>query len=124
MQFGSNLNDQKMVKEPNANIVPGKKAAVVKRMKGDFEKSHKAEEAEKPTTSRQTKMENFVVKTSGTDIKKFDISIARFFYSSNIPFHAADSSEFKKMVDILHPGYKPPNSKSIGCHCLTKSIII
>ena len=67
-------------------------------MKDHFEKSHKAEETEEPTTSRQTKMENFVVKTSGTDKKKFDIAIARFFYGSNIPFRAADSTEFKRWL--------------------------
>ena len=82
------------------------KAEIVERMKDHCEKSHKAEETKKPT-SRQTKTENVVVKTSGTEIKKFDKSIARFIYGSNIPFRAADFTEFKKMVDILHPGYKP-----------------
>ena len=60
-------------------------------------------------------MENFV-KTSGTDKKKFDMCIARFFYGSNIPFRVTDSAEFEKMVDILHPAYKASNSKSIGGH--------
>ena len=92
-------------------------------MKDHFEQSHKAEQIEEPTTRRQLKMENFAVKTSGTDKKKFDVSFALFCYGSNLPFCAADSTEFKKMVDILSPGYKPLNSKSIGGQCLTKSIM-
>ena len=46
------------------------RGAVVERMKDHFEKPHQAEETEKPATSRQTKMETFVVKTSGTDKKR------------------------------------------------------
>ena len=96
MQFGSNSNDLKMVKEPNANIVPGKKRQLWREFKIILRNRIKLKKPK--SLQQQTKMENFVVKTSGTDKKKFDIAIARFFYGSNIPFRAADSTEFKRWL--------------------------
>ena len=42
------------------------------------------------------------------------MKVAKFFYACNIPFNAADSPVFKEMIEMLHPGYRPPTRKEIA----------
>lgn len=59
-------------------------------------------------------MEQFIVRTSGNDKVRMDKQVGRFFFSQNIPFNAADSVQFKKLCELLRPGYVPPHRKKIG----------
>ena len=43
-----------------------------------------------------------------------DASVAKFFYANNLSFNCVDSVTFKKLVNDLHPGYKPPNRKRLA----------
>ena len=84
---------------------------------GTFSQTHCSEDSASSnlsSSSKQMPMESFIISTTSAEKKLFDKSIAKHFYGSNIPFRAADSKEFKYMVNNLRPGYKPPNSKTIG----------
>lgn len=56
----------------------------------------------------------FVCKTSKQDKEKFDIQVAKFLFSTNTAFNTVNHSEFKKLVELLHPGYKLPTDKAIS----------
>ena len=91
--------------------------SLVARMKEHFSQTHCSEDSASSnlsSSSKQMSMESFVISTTSAEKKLFDKSIAKFIYGSNIQFRAADSKEFKNMVNNLRPGYKPPNSKAIG----------
>ena len=47
-----------------------------------------------------------------------DVQCARYFYSQNIPFVAAEGNEFKNFCSALRPGYNPPNRKQLGGNLL------
>ena len=67
-----------------------------------------------PVQATQSKMEPFVVKTTQEKADQLDILVGKFFYANNIPFSAAESNTYKEMMANLRPGYRVPNSKSIG----------
>lgn len=46
--------------------------------------------------------------------KKMDLQLAKFFFSENIPFIAAEGVQFKKLCEEMRPGYTPPSRKQIG----------
>ena len=72
------------------------------------------EDEDVPT--KQFKMDPHVSKTTPKEKSKFDMEVAQFFYACNIPFNAADSTAFKEMIEMLHPGYRPPTRKEIAGH--------
>jgi len=49
-----------------------------------------------------------------------DQQVARFLYATNMPFHAVEHPEFKKMITLLRPGYQPPSRHDVAgpllCH--------
>lgn len=66
-----------------------------------------------------TSMSKFVIKTSEKDRKSFDLQIAKYIYATNSSFTFTNSTfvehkEFKKMIELIRPGYKPPNRDQIG----------
>ena len=64
------------------------------------------EDEDVPT--KQFTMDPHVSKTTPKEKSKFDMKVTKFFYACNIPFNAADSPAFKEMIEMLHPGYRPP----------------
>ncbi len=42
------------------------------------------------------------------------MACAKFFYSCNISFLSADNENFRKFIEILRPGYKPPDRKALA----------
>jgi len=77
------------------------------------------------STSTQSKvrsidMEPFIVRTSIANKKKFDIQIAKFIYATNTAFRHVEHPEFIKLINLLHPGYKPPSRYQIASELLDK----
>lgn len=69
----------------------------------------------------ETKMDNFVTKTSRDQSEKLDHLLGRAFYGCNIPFAAVDHPAMVTFITTLRPGYKPPGRKALGefFHLLT-----
>ena len=59
-------------------------------------------------------MDPHVSKTTPKEKNKFGTKVTKFFYVCNIPFNAAESPAFKEMIEMLHPGYRPPTRKEIA----------
>ena len=70
--------------------------------------------AAKKAKLRTIDMDQFVVKTTASMKSQLDEQIARAFFACNIPFNVIDQPEFVKMIQMLRPGYSPPNRKAIG----------
>lgn len=62
----------------------------------------------------QQKIDGHVFKTTQTIREKIDISVAEYFYSSNVPFRHADKHYFRTMIHNLRPGYTPPSRKRLA----------
>ena len=84
-----------------------------------FEQSAEPLTVKKPKL-QQPQMTGFTVVTDNKTKQQLDEQIARFFYACNIPFAVAEHHEFKQMLMLLRPGYKPPNRKAIGGTLLDK----
>lgn len=67
---------------------------------------------------QQTNMNSFSITTDHTMSKQLDEQIAKLFYACNLPFNIADNPVFKETIQMLRPGYSPPNRKEIGGHLL------
>lgn len=65
-------------------------------------------------------MSNFVVKTSSCQKEELDLQIARYVYATNSPFSVVEHPEFKKMVNMMRPGYRPPDRFDVGEKLLNK----
>lgn len=65
-------------------------------------------------------MEPFIVRTSIANKKTFDIQIAKFIYATNTAFRHVEHPEFIKLINLLHPGYKPPSRHQIASELLDK----
>lgn len=65
-------------------------------------------------------MEPFVVRTSVANKKKFDIQVAKFIYATNSAFRHVEHPEFIKLINLLHPGYKPPLRRQIANELLNE----
>lgn len=65
-------------------------------------------------------MEPFIVRTSIANKKKFDIQIAKFIYATNSAFIHVEHPEFKKLINLLHPGYKSPLRRQIANELLNE----
>ena len=46
--------------------------------------------------------------------ESFDLQVAKFFFSSNLPFSVVENKHFVKLCSDLRPGYKPPSRKKLG----------
>lgn len=58
--------------------------------------------------------ENFVIRTTALERKTFDNDIAKMIYATNSTFQLVENPFFIKMIQSLHPGYKPPSRHQIG----------
>ena len=68
----------------------------------------------KKLQSQPTKINNFLVKTTGNEKIKLDQSISEMIYATNSPFRAVEHPKFVKMCEDLRPGYKPPSAYQVG----------
>lgn len=46
--------------------------------------------------------------------KSFDVQIVKYICATNSSFAFVEHKEFKKMIQLIRPGYKPPNRDQIG----------
>lgn len=53
------------------------------------------------------------MRTTEADKHNLDTQVARFIYATNTAFRAVEHKEFVKLVNMLRPGYVPPNRHSI-----------
>ena len=59
-------------------------------------------------------MTSHCLSTDQSMSERLDEQIAKLFYACNLPFNIADHPVWKETVEMLRPGYKPPNRASIG----------
>ena len=52
---------------------------------------------------------------------QLDEQIAKLFYACNLPFNIADHPVWRETIEMLRPGYHPPNPKDIGGPLLDKT---
>lgn len=69
-------------------------------------------------SSHKRLLRDYVVRTSEFEKKKFDLQIGKYIYSTNTSFRAVEHPEFKKLINLMRPGYNPPNRKAISGHIL------
>lgn len=61
-----------------------------------------------------------MLKTSQTEKAALDEQVARFIFATNTAFSAVEHPEFIKLVELLRPGYSPPNRHDVGGRLLDK----
>lgn len=61
-----------------------------------------------------------MVKTSSKEKEELDLLVAKFFYSCNIQFAAANDKDWLKLVSKLRPGYTPPKREALATTLLDK----
>ena len=72
------------------------------------------EPATKKPRLHQSSMTSHCLSTDQSMSERLDEQIAKLFYACNLPFNIADHPVWKETVEMLRPGYKPPNRASIG----------
>ena len=70
--------------------------------------------------SKMRKLDTFVVTTDASTKMKLDSQVAKAFYSCRIPFNAIENDEFRKLIEMLRPGYNPPSRKDLSGFLLDK----
>lgn len=65
-------------------------------------------------------MKKFVVSTSKQEKEIMDKQCARFLYGTNSPFVTVENDEFKKFLQLLRPGYNPPDRHTVGSKLLNE----
>lgn len=83
----------------------------------------KLKKVRRSSSSEQSTLCGFVIKTTKTEKEKLDQQIANRINATNTPFRAVEHPEYKKAVHMLRPGYDPPNRKQVGGELLDKLII-
>lgn len=66
------------------------------------------------SVSVNTSMKRFTISTSQEDKKKIDLQLSRYMFATNTPFNHVEHPQFLKLMEILRPGYKPPNRKQVA----------
>ena len=71
------------------------------------------------TPSKKTRLQQHNVSSYGisTDTNMWaqhNDQLAKTFYACNLPFIIADHPVFRQTIEMLRPGYQPPNRKDIG----------
>lgn len=69
---------------------------------------------------KQPSMSNYVIKTTTAYKEELDKAVAKFFYACNIPFRVSENKYFKEFIQVLRPGYEPPNRKQLSGNLLNK----
>lgn len=65
-------------------------------------------------------MNQFVVRTTQADKQNLDVQVARFIYATNTAFRAVEHGKFIKLINMLRPGYVPPNRHRISNELLNQ----
>lgn len=65
-------------------------------------------------------LSSFVVKTSSSQKEVIDCHVAKYFYATNTSFRSVENNHFKKLMDILRPGYFPPSKLDLSGKLLNK----
>ncbi|XP_045105389.1 uncharacterized protein LOC123500868 [Portunus trituberculatus] len=66
------------------------------------------------TSSHNTSILNYGVKTTKEDKEKIDEKVASMVYATNSPFKIVEHASFRDMVNVMRPGYKLPSRREIG----------
>ena len=61
-----------------------------------------------------------MIKKTAKEKEELDLLVAKFFYSCNIQFAAANDKDWLKLVSKLRPGYTPPERKALASTLLDK----
>lgn len=72
------------------------------------------------TSSHNTSILNYGVKTTKEDKEKIDEKVATMVYATNSPFKIVEHASFRDMVNVMRPGYKLPSRREIGGSLLDK----
>lgn len=72
-----------------------------------------------PFTSPNSKkmrlmVDDFVIHTPTSTKNSIDQQIATYLYATNTPFQAVDHPEFRKLINMLRPGYQPPSRRDVA----------
>jgi hypothetical protein len=62
-----------------------------------------------------------LIKTTKKHKTNLDLAVAKFFLGTNTVFSRADHKTFKRVIDLLRPGYKPSASYDIS-NCLLDDV--
>lgn len=95
------------------------------QLDNDLEESNKRQrtDTESPSCSsvlKQPSMSNYIVKTTTAHKEEIDKAMAKFFYACNIPFRVSENRHFKDFIQVLRPGYEPPNRKQLSGDLLNR----
>ena len=77
------------------------------------------EPAAKKPRILQSNMNSYSMFTDQSMSQQLDEQIAKLFYACNLPFNIADPV-WREIIQMLRPGYQPPNHKDIGGHLLDR----
>ncbi|XP_065668004.1 uncharacterized protein LOC136088247 [Hydra vulgaris] len=72
------------------------------------------------SADKYLKIDKFFTRTSLKEKDLFDLQLGRFIYSTNSSFRTVEHKEFKKFINVLHPGYTLPNRTQIGGEILDR----
>lgn len=59
----------------------------------------------------QKKITKFVTRTTHSKLEKqeIDLKVAKFWYSANLSFNAANLGTWRELCSTMRPGYEPPS---------------
>jgi len=91
----------------------------------NLEESNKRKRVDTESSScsyvlKQPSISNYVIKTTTAHKEELNKAMAKFFYACNIPFRVSENEHFKNFIQILRPGYEPPNRKQLSGNLLDK----
>ncbi|CAI6351030.1 unnamed protein product [Macrosiphum euphorbiae] len=72
---------------------------------------------------KSSSMNTFIYRTSPSEKIKLDHQIAKYIYATNSSFSYVEHPEFKRMIEMLRPGYIPPNRDNIGNKLLNETFV-
>ena len=78
------------------------------------------EPAAKKLRTLQSSINSYCLSTDQSMSDQLDEQIAKLFFACNLPFNIADHPVWRETIQMLRPGYTPPNRKDIGGHLLDK----
>jgi len=106
---------QKSTESSDQNVVPASPA-----VSEPVKRSADASNTVPPMKKRQSDMNQHVLRTTDTQKDQLDEEVAELVYACNLPFSLVEHPLFKKLVDSLRPGYKPPTREMLSTKLLDK----
>ncbi|XP_047130655.2 uncharacterized protein LOC124810222 [Hydra vulgaris] len=80
----------------------------------------KRSQPDSTSADKYLKIDKFFTQTRLKEKDLFDLQLGRFIYSTNSSFRTVEHKEFKKFINMLHPGYTLPNRTQIGAEILDR----